>query len=132
MNRIPRHWRAQVRLEGLPVDHVNWSIEQTGNVIFQSDVVEKRDMSLGIDINEDVEIAVSPALAARDRPEYRGMRDAARPQRAFMAAQGGKGILSIHTQTIHNQPAASELRTCGATDIAQQMILWFVLPMRSP
>src|SRR6516165_6432689 len=100
MNHIPRHWRAHVRLEGLPIDHVNRSIEQTGNVIFQSDVVEKRDMSLGIDINENVEIAVRSALAARDRPEYRGMRDAARPQRAFMAAQGGKGILSIHTQII--------------------------------
>jgi hypothetical protein len=40
IDRIPRRRCAQMRLQGLAIDHFNPFVEQAGNVIFQSDVIE--------------------------------------------------------------------------------------------
>src|SRR5439155_105673 len=87
IDHVPFHRRAQMRLQGLAVDHVNRYIEQTCNVIFQFDVIEKSDVGLGIDIDYDIEVAVRPVLAPCHGAEHGGMRDAARAQHTLMAAQ---------------------------------------------
>ena len=55
-----------MRLQSIAIDHINRPIEQAGNVVLQPDVIEESDMSLGINIDDDVEIAIGPAIAARN------------------------------------------------------------------
>jgi len=56
-------------LEGGAIDDVNRALKQAGNVIPQSHVIENGDVRLGINVDDDVEVAVGTVLAARDRPE---------------------------------------------------------------
>src|ERR1700719_2112603 len=86
IERIPYRRCAQMRLEGVAVDHVNRALKQAGNVISQSHVIENSDVRLRIDVDHDVEVTVVSVLAARDRTEDSGMTNTARTQVAFMAA----------------------------------------------
>jgi hypothetical protein len=89
-----------VGLERLAIDHIDWAIEQAGDVLRETDVIENRDVRCRVDIDHDVEVAVRPALAARHGTEDGRMRHAARTQGAFMATQCCKGVVSVHAGTI--------------------------------
>ena|ERR1700730_17158065 len=75
IDRIPCRWRAQIGLPGFAVDHVNAFRKQAGDVILQADVVEKRDVGLGVDIDHDVDVAVRTVFAAGHGAEHGSMRD---------------------------------------------------------
>jgi hypothetical protein len=96
IDSIPGNWRAQIGLQALAIDHINASVKQSGNVILQSDVIEKRNVSLEIDIDHDIEVAVRPILAPGHGAEHGGMGYAPRAQYALVATESGNGILCIH------------------------------------
>jgi hypothetical protein len=78
IDHISGRWSAQIGLQSLAVNHINRSVEEASDVVLQANVIEERDMGLGIDIDHDIEIAVGPILATRHRAEHGGMRDRAR------------------------------------------------------
>src|SRR5258707_11737526 len=98
IERIPHCRRAQMGLEGGAIDDVNRALKQADNVIPQSHVIENGDVRLGINVDDDVEVAVGTVLAARDRPEDSGVANAARTQVAFMAGEGSDGIPRVHAK----------------------------------
>src|SRR6266852_467077 len=81
---VGRGGGADVRLETVTVYNVNGAVEQTGNVVFQSGVVENGDVRRRIKFKHDVDVdvAVWPVVAAR--ASRTGPRDG-RPGRARLA-----------------------------------------------
>lgn len=73
-------------LERVTIDHIDRALKQSGNVIPQSHIIENGDVSLWIDVDHDIEVAVGPVLAARDRTEDGGVTNTARAQITLMAA----------------------------------------------
>jgi hypothetical protein len=58
-----------MRLQSIAIDHINRPIEQACNVVLQPDEIEESDMSLGIYIDDDVEIAVRPLSPRATEPK---------------------------------------------------------------
>src|SRR5437763_388244 len=77
--------RADVRLKPRAINHIDRMVKESRNDLLQSDVLEPRDAGFGLDIDHDVEIAVRPIIAARDRAEDGRMDDAAGAQRLLVA-----------------------------------------------
>jgi hypothetical protein len=95
-----------MRLQSIAIDHINRAIEQTGNVVLKPDVIEESNMSLGINIDDDVEIAIQPAIATRNRAENSGVTDSTRAQGVLVASQNGNAVRSVHAENIsQNIPA---------------------------
>src|SRR5437764_1271901 len=87
IDSVGRHGRADIGLQSLTAHHVHWSLEQARNVFFQADIIEHCHAHLGIKIDDNIEVTVGPVLATRRRAEHGGVVDAARTQRALMAAE---------------------------------------------
>ena len=85
-----------MRLERRTVDHINWPLEETGDILFEADVIVDRPFGPGLKFHQYVEVAVRPVFATRNRAEYGGVRHAVRAQGALVATKSGKGILSVH------------------------------------
>src|SRR5882724_1506646 len=100
IDRIPRRRHAQMGLQSIAIDHIIRPIEQAGYVVFQIDIIEESDVSLGINIDDDVEIAIRPAIAARDRAENGRVTDSARAQGGLVASQDGNGVRGVHAENI--------------------------------
>ncbi len=62
------HW-TNIRFQALTVNNIDWAIEKTSDVIFQSGIVEHGDMGIRIEFKHDVYIAVGPVISARARAE---------------------------------------------------------------
>src|SRR5260370_2182023 len=92
---ITRRRRAQMRLERRAVDHINWPLEETGDILFEADVIVDRPFGPGLKLHQYVEITVRPVVATRNRAEHGGVRHAARAQGALVAAKSSKGILGV-------------------------------------
>src|SRR5882672_11694254 len=106
IDRIPRRRHAQMGLQSIAIDHINRPIEQAGNVVLQPYVIEESDMSLGINIDDDVEIAIRPAIAARNRAENGGVADSPRAQGGLVASQDGNGVRGVHAKIYHKTSPA--------------------------
>src|ERR1700730_14320499 len=96
IDSIMRRRRAQMRLERGAVDNVNRPLEETGDILFEADVIVDRPFGPGLKLHQNVEVAIRPVVAARNRAEHGGVRHAARAQGALMAAKGGDGLLRVH------------------------------------
>jgi hypothetical protein len=85
-----------MRLKRRAVDHINWPLEETGDILFEADVIVDRPFDPGLKFHQYVEVAVRPVFATRNRAEYGGVRHAVRAQGALVATKSGKGILNVH------------------------------------
>ena len=111
---MPHRRHAQMGLQSIAIDHINRPIEQAGNVVFQPDIIEESDMSLGINIDDDVEITIRPTIAARNRAENGGVTDSARAQSVLVASQDGNGVRGVHAENISQDISCGE--ACGPTN----------------
>src|SRR5258705_4647414 len=100
-----------MRLQSIAIDHINRPIEQAGNVVLQPYVIEESDMSLGINIDDNVEITIRPAIAARNRAENGGVTDSPRAQGGLVASQDGNGVRGVHAENISQDIPCGE--ACG-------------------
>src|ERR1700737_2257612 len=86
--------RTDVRLKPLTVDTINRSVEQAGNVVFQSRIVKGGNAGRRIKFNHDV--AVGSIIAPRARTEQRGVPDTSRAQGRFIFPKLGEKFLTSH------------------------------------
>src|ERR1700724_429721 len=93
---VGRHGRTNMGLERVTADDVHRSPKESRDVFLQSHIVENGDASVRLDVDDDIEVAVRSVISARDRSEHAGMADTACAQVGLVAAQGGKGVLSVH------------------------------------
>src|SRR5438132_5253478 len=93
---VGRHGRTNMGFERVTADDIHRSPKESRDVFLQSHIVENRDASIRLDVDDDIEVAVRSVLSARDRPEHAGMTNTACAQVGLVAAQGGKGVLSVH------------------------------------
>jgi hypothetical protein len=77
---ITRRRRAQMRLERGAVDNVNRPLEETGDILFEADVIVDRPFGPGLKFHQNVEVTIRPVVAARNRAEHGGVRHAAHAQ----------------------------------------------------
>jgi hypothetical protein len=89
-----------MRLEGVAVDHVDRPVEQPGDVLLDIHVLVDRPFGSGLEFDQDVDVAVRPILAARDRAEHGCAADAARPQSGLGFLQSGDDIVAAHCLNI--------------------------------
>jgi hypothetical protein len=64
----------QVRTEAAVGEHLDSTFRQLGEILFEADHVEER--SSRFDVDEHVDVAVGPIVAARDRAEHANITDA--------------------------------------------------------
>src|SRR4051812_36389301 len=105
IDSISRHSGTDKGFEPFATDHINRPLEQTCDILLQSDVTEHRQARLAVNLNHDIEVAAGPVGATRHRTEYGGVPDTAGAQIALVTAQGGNGMISIHVKVIpQNHP----------------------------
>src|ERR1700756_1785220 len=93
---VGRHGRTNMGFERVMADDVHRSPKESRDVFLQSHIVENGDASVRPDIDDDIEVAVRSVISACDRPEHAGVTNTACAQVGLVAAQGGKGVLSVH------------------------------------
>src|SRR5271165_3830367 len=96
INGIGRGSGANVRLKPGAVDNIDRAVEQAGDVLFRSGVIEDGDVCGRIKFDHDVDVAVGPVVAARTGAEQRCVTDATRAQSRFVFPQPGKDFLTVH------------------------------------
>jgi hypothetical protein len=96
IDRISGRRRTNIGFQAVAAHHIDRTIKQTGNILFESCVIENRDVSLGINLDHNVGIAVRTVIAAYTRPEKSGMRDAALAQGGLVFPKFRKDFLSVH------------------------------------
>src|SRR5260370_1300606 len=96
INRVLRQRFAETRLQRVAVDHVYGLLEKAGDVILKTDVIEHGHPGLGIELHQNVDIAVRAVVAARDRAEQRSVPDPPGGQAALISTQGIESILGVH------------------------------------
>src|SRR5216684_3718193 len=115
---VGRGGGADVRLETVTVYNVNGAVEQTGNVVFQTGVVENGDVRRRIKFKHDVDVAVGPVVAPRPRAEQGRVTDATGAQGWLVFPKLGEDLLTVHpsqdnTQSCVCQGAAGSARVTG-------------------
>lgn len=93
-----------MRLERVAVDHVHWTVKQTGDVFLEAHVLVDRPFLPGLEFDKNIDIAVRPLIAARDRTEHGRASDAARPQCGLGFLQSGYDIVAAHNLTVSKIP----------------------------
>src|SRR5215470_10460907 len=92
INGVARRGRFQVWLEGGAVDHVDWPLEQSGDILFETDVIVNRSFSPWLEFHQDIKIAVGAIVGASNRTEHCRVSDTTRAQGRLVTAQRGNGI----------------------------------------
>jgi hypothetical protein len=100
INGVGRGGGANVRLKPGAVDNIDRAVEQARYVLFQSGVIEDRDVCGRIKFEHDVDVAVGPVVAARTGAEQRCLTDATGAQSRFVFPQPGKDFLTVHASRI--------------------------------
>src|SRR6266851_2153173 len=121
---VGRGGGADVRLETVTVYNVNGAVEQTGNVVFQSGVVENGDVRRRIKFKHDIDVAVGPVVAARTRAKQGRVTDATGAQGWLVFPKPGEDFLTIHPSKVTRKVVfvrgrrgapASPGRACGGS-----------------
>ena len=85
-----------MRFQTFAADHVDRTIEHVGDKILYAGIVENRYDDCGIEINQDVDIAVRAVITTRDGTEQRGMGDALRSQVGLALFQLFYDLVACH------------------------------------
>ena len=64
INSFGGGWTPQVRLEGVPIDHIDRASEKSGDVSLQSRVSEGVELRVRGELDQDVEIASRTGLTS--------------------------------------------------------------------
>jgi len=85
-----------MRLQALAIDDIHRLLEEAGDIILEADIVEDGYVRLGVEFHQNIDVAVGPSLAARNRAEQSRMPYASRTQGRRMVAKLRKDFLPIH------------------------------------
>src|SRR5437868_13328768 len=86
INRVGYYGGANVSLKPRAADNIDRADEQTGDVVFQTGVVEHRDMRPRIKFHHDIDVTGSAGVATCARTDQRGVPSAAGAGRLQTAA----------------------------------------------
>jgi hypothetical protein len=100
-----------MRLECRTVNHINWPLEETGDILFEAHVIVDCAFGAGFKLHQYIEVAVRPVVASHNRAKYGGVRHATRTQGALVTAKRGKGVLNVHIQNIAENGLRREILT---------------------
>src|ERR1700730_1885698 len=79
-DRVGRSFGPKTRFQTFAADHIDRAIEHVGDKIFHAGIVEDSHDDCRIEVSQDVYIAISAVITARDGTEQRGMSHALRSQ----------------------------------------------------
>jgi hypothetical protein len=89
-----------MRLERSPVDHIDRSLEQAGDVTLHADAIEDRDVRIGVEFDQNIDVAVGPVVATRDRAEQGGVANAPGAQGGLRLTKNSERVLHVHVRII--------------------------------
>ena len=99
---------ADMGFQGLPVDDVNGAVEQAGDGPLQAHIVVDRQRRFGINVDQDVGIAVGAIVAARSRTEQGGTSSPRAPARRARFGEAGRGFPAGSSRcSYHRSPSVS-------------------------
>ena len=113
IDRVGGCTRAKAWLQGFAVDHVNGALKQAGDVILQTRIVEHRGDNGGVEVNENINVAVGSLLVTRDGTEQGGMRNAMRPQVGLALPQPLYDLVTFHAAFIPYNDRQMRLSFCN-------------------
>jgi len=102
-----------MRLEGRSVDHINWPLEETGDILLEAGVIVDGPFGIGLKLHQYVEITVCLVVATRNRAEHGGVRHATRAQRALVAAESGRRPERSSLKYSTKDLSMGDLAECG-------------------
>ncbi len=85
-----------MRLEGLSIHHIDGTTKKVGNKPLEPGVGKYIELQTGIEIDEDVDIALNVRIAPRHRSEQCGVNDTARAKRFSVLTKDVERVLAIH------------------------------------
>src|SRR5260370_10305824 len=104
IDRVGGRGGTDIGLKTVAVHHVDGTVKQAPDVILEPGIVEHGEMGVRIDFDQDVDIAVRMAVAARYRAEHSRPAHAARAEIGFGSTQGFKGFATVHGENIASNP----------------------------
>jgi hypothetical protein len=69
IDRVGRSFGSETRFQTFAADHIDRTVEHLGDKIFDAGIVENGHDDCGIEIDQDVDIAVGAVITARDGTE---------------------------------------------------------------
>src|SRR5208282_2831792 len=79
--------------------------EQVAKILRNGDIFPKSNRRVRSDLDQNVDVAVRPIVAASTRAEQRGVRDAPRAQSRLVLPQSGDDCLPIHDLNVTTKGA---------------------------
>jgi hypothetical protein len=96
IDRVGRNLGSETRLQTFAADYIDRMVEHVGDKIFHAGIIDNRHDDRGIEIDQDVDIAVRAVIAARDGTEQRGVGDALRSQVCLALFQFFYDLVACH------------------------------------
>jgi hypothetical protein len=110
-----------MRLERVPIDHVDRTVEQAGDKFFQAHIFVDGPFRPGLEFHQNIDVAVRVVVAVRYRTEHGRAADSARAQGGLGFLQSGNDIIAAHDNILPNSDTAFQQRrlprsrNCGST-----------------
>jgi hypothetical protein len=86
------------------VNDIDGAAKHFGDVAFDTRIIIDCSHNLGIEIDEDIDVATRALLVTRDGTEQGGVSDAMRPQVSLALLQRPDDVVSFHAAFIPQQP----------------------------
>src|SRR5579864_2951122 len=96
IDRLSLGGRPNERFQLSSVRDIDAAGKKIAEILGDRNIFEKADRRIWRDLDHDVDVAVRTLVAARSRPEQRGVRHAARAQGGFVLFQSRQNGLPVH------------------------------------
>jgi hypothetical protein len=96
IKRVSLDTRSDERFQAASVGDVDADREQIREVLRDPDVIEKTDGGLGVELDQNIDVARALALASRDRAEQRRVTNPSPSEFLLVSAQRGDDLFSIN------------------------------------
>ena len=83
IDRVGDSLRSDTRFQTLAINDIDWVVEHARDELFHAGIIENRYDDGGIQIDQDVDIAIGKIVTSRDGTKQRSMSNALRPQVSF-------------------------------------------------
>lgn len=96
INEIAFDILANTGLQAALIYYIDGCIEQFGDVLAYTSVIENADLRRRLERDDDIDVAVRSLLSTRRRSKYTGMRDSLGAKLCFRLAQGVECAFEFH------------------------------------
>jgi len=104
------------------VGHIDLAGQQVRDEAGDADIVIEIDLGRRIDLDHDVDVAVRPRLATRQRAEQGRVRHALQTQRRLMGAKGRDDVVAGHGRNVGWNWTGGEWAAIGGKIIARETV----------